>query len=103
MRHRPRLGIIDSGKGEENLRNARTLISPYTIFPRLADQRRINHDIRFLAVEPGLRVLISVALDADVGVDDHQFNYSGHVISHSVAFAADGEKPKKTHHDNFLI
>jgi cytochrome c oxidase subunit IV len=35
----------------------------------------INHDVDFLRVEPGLRVLVSIALDADMFVYNHYLNW----------------------------
>lgn len=50
------------------------LIPSQAIDPRLTDKSRIEHDVDFLAMEPGLRVLVSVALDTNVLVYDHDFD-----------------------------
>lgn len=52
----------------------RVLVPPQAIDPRTTHQAAVEHDVYFLAVVPGLRVLVTVALDADVLVDDHHFD-----------------------------
>lgn len=54
--------------------DARILITSQGVDPRPADLGTVDHDIDLLAVEPGLRVLITVPSDADLLVHDHQLD-----------------------------
>lgn len=51
------------------------LIPTDTVQPRFTYDFGINHDIDLLRVVPGLRVLVSVALDTHVLVYDHDFDW----------------------------
>lgn len=42
--------------------------------PLTDDQLAVDHDVGLLAVVPALRVLVAVALDAEVAVDDHELD-----------------------------
>ena len=46
----------------------RVLVPADAFGPGGADGRAVDHDVRFERVEPGLRVLVAAALDADVAV-----------------------------------
>ena len=50
------------------------LVPPQTIDPPFTYYGAVKHHIDLLAMEPRLRVLIPVALDPDVLVDDHDFD-----------------------------
>jgi hypothetical protein len=52
-----------------------TLITQYAILPSAADGLRINHDVYFHRMVPGLGVLVSIALHADLVVDDHELDW----------------------------
>lgn len=51
------------------------LVSTQGAFPVGADGGRIDHYVCFLRVEPRLCVLVAVALNAEVGVDDEEFYF----------------------------
>lgn len=53
----------------------RVLISVESTNPLRADGGRVQHDVYFLTVVPGLGVLVAVALDGEVGVDDEDFDW----------------------------
>lgn len=50
------------------------LVSPDAIDPRLTYCGAVKHHVDLLTMVPGLRVLVSVALDANVFVDNHDFD-----------------------------
>lgn len=50
------------------------LVSPDAIDPRLTYRGAVKHHVDLLTMVPGLRVLVSVALDANVFVDNHDFD-----------------------------
>jgi hypothetical protein len=52
----------------------RVLVPTYALFPCTAYSRGVDEDVGLLGVVPGLGVLVSVALDADVGVCDEEFD-----------------------------
>lgn len=52
----------------------RILIPSQPIDPRSTHVCTLKHDIDLLRVEPALRVLVSVSLDADLLVYDHDFD-----------------------------
>ena len=52
----------------------RILIPSQSINPRRAHLLALEHDVDLLRVEPGLGVLVPVALDADLLVHDHDFD-----------------------------
>ena len=55
----------------------RILILSQPLDPFTHHEFRINHHVDLLAVVPRLGVLVAVALDADVVVDDHQLDMTG--------------------------
>jgi hypothetical protein len=64
----------------------RILIPANAFLPRLADGGRVEQNIDFLGVVPGLGVLVAVALDGDVGVGDEEFDVAGALFE----FVVDG-------------
>lgn len=52
-----------------------TLITQYAILPSAADELRINHDVDFHGMVPGLSVLVSITLHANLVVDDHELDW----------------------------
>ena len=57
----------------------RVLIPRHTLEPGVAHQGAVDHDVDLLAVVPALGVLVAVALDGDVAVDDHQLDVAAAV------------------------
>lgn len=53
------------------------LVGAQGALPVGADGGGVEHEVGFLRVEPGLGVLVAVALDAEVGVGDQEFDWMG--------------------------
>lgn len=56
------------------------LIPPQSVNPGLTNQLGVKHDIDLLAVIPGLRVLISISLNTDVLVYNHDLDVAGPLL-----------------------
>ena len=56
------------------------LIPANALLPRLTDHRRVEHDVDLLGMVVRLGILVTVALDGDVRVYDHEFDMAGALL-----------------------